>query len=162
MSVFEAVAFVLGCMVIAIIGIYLTTVLLYAVSALIAFVALSLKLNIKVTPKAVIQFHRTFDDKGDCTNRHTNAGWPAQYVKYVIRNYFQIVWGDGWVSNIFNCLAKTKYSSRNNDSQKDVNYLIPIPRNDKSFDGIHTENLSQGENERQPNANNTNSNQPWA
>jgi len=101
----------------------------------------------------MIQFHRTFDDKGDCANRNAYAGWPTQYVKYVIRNYFQIVWGNRWVSNVFNCLAKAKYSSRNNDSQEDISYLVPIPRNDKSLDGIHADNLSEDIKPCQPNAN---------
>lgn len=144
MSIFVFVALVIGWIVIIAIGIFLLTVILYAVSALIAFIALCLKLNTKGTSKAVIQSHSTFDGKGDCANCCTNTSWPRQYVKYVVGNYFQIVWGNGWVSNVFNCLAKTKYSRRNNDSPKDINNLIPIPRNEKSLDGIHADNLPEG------------------
>ncbi len=141
MNVFEAVVFVMGYVVIVVLGIFLLTILLYAMSALIAFVFLCVRLNVKGISKTIIQTHSTFDDKGNYTNYRINTGWPAQYIKYVVGNYFQIVWVNGWVSKVLNCLANSKYSSRNNDSQKDISDFTPIPFNDKSPDSVHTDNL---------------------
>jgi len=42
-----------------------------------------------------------------------------------------------------NCLANAKDSGRNNDSPKDISYFVPIPRNGKPLDGIHTNKLPQ-------------------
>ena len=143
MTTFEMVMFTIGCLVGTIIGACLLTILLYAMSAVIVFIILGVKLNTKCTSEVIVQTLASLDKECDHTNRRANTGWPAQYIKYVVGNYFQIVWGNGWVGKVFNRLAKAKYSSGNNDRPNNVSYFTPIPLNDKPLNGIHADNLPQ-------------------
>ena len=144
MTTFEIIAFIIGCITIFFIGIVISTILLYAISALIAFIALCLKLNPKSTPKIIIQLLGYFGNKSKNTNPSTNAGWPTQYIKYVISHYLQIVWGKR-VVEVFKCLAKSENSSGNRKSDYDVINFAPVPLNNKQLDGIHNKNLAQDE-----------------
>lgn len=149
MTYFETMAFIVGCLVMAIMGIIFLTVLLYAVSALIAFIVLSLKLNSKRVSEVIIQPNSTFGNKSKYASRCTNVGWPTQYVKYVVGNYLQIVWGR-WISKMLNHLTSSKDEGRNNKGQKDIINLSPIPFNDKPLKSIHDGNLAQGGKGSQP------------
>jgi len=125
----------------------LISIPLYIIAVIIVFIALFIRLNAKNIFKLFPQTPNTLNDKHKNTYTRSYKGWPFQYLKYVVNNYFKIVWGGKFSIKELSRFTKSKYKTTDDNNPNSVSNLPYIPINkelpDTSNKPHHADNLSR-------------------
>jgi hypothetical protein len=106
---------------------FIISIPLYTISASIVFIALLLKLNTKQSFKTSPQAIHPLNNEHYNANTCSYSGWPTQYIKYVVHNYFKVVWGSEFNIKNFCKFAKKEYNTSNENNPKCISNLFNIP-----------------------------------